>query len=323
MANVNVVVTCTKGKTRKPSLELQLGDVSAATPEERASLWIARLEKARGEKTRAFDLYSGDHWSVVRSLPAAAARSGSDVQLWICSAGYGLIRADTQLHPYSATFSNPNPDQVHRFSGISRREAHRRWWATLTQWAGPQRGAPRTIREIAERQPETPIVVVGSESYVDPIAADLRSTAGVLHSPDQLVILSAGTGRMAGLESNLASYDARLNRLLSGALMSLNVRVARELLEWGVEISTGEVNEWLADFGREVPRFEYPVRDRLSDDQVKAFIRGELTADPNVRWTSLHKKLRRELHLACEQKRFRDLFFTVRAEPDAQETPPS
>lgn len=319
MASVNVVVTCTKRKTRTPVSQLRLGEVAGATPEARAALWVDRLKAASSDRVRALDLYAGDHWSVVRSLPGAGARSGIEVRLWICSAGYGLVPAEAGLHPYSATFSDRHADQVHRFTGLSRRESHRRWWAALEPWEGPQPGEPRTIRDLAQRTPEIPIVMVGSDSYLDPLAPDLRSTLGVLASPDLLIMISGGTKRSAGLDQNLIPFDARLNSVLRGPLMSLNARVVRELLVSGTELSAPATTEWLAELGRELPHFKYPVRERISDDEVIAFIRGELVDNPRARWSPLHRKLRETLRLACEQKRFRDLFVTVAAEAGAQE----
>lgn len=319
MDRVNVVVTCTKRKTRPAAADLQLRSVSAETPELRAERWIEALESARGEVVPALDLYSGDHWKVVRSLSAAGLRSGREVQLWVCSAGYGLISASTHLHPYSATFSDRHPDQVHRFSHLSRRESHRRWWAALTVWRGPDPSAPRTITGLASKAPDVPIVVVGSESYLEPLAADLQQAARKLTSLDRLLLLSGGMNRSPALEQNLIAFDARLTRALRGPLMSLNVRVAREMLEQGIDLTTSAVSRWVSEFGRELKPFEYPVRERTGDEEVKAYVRRELASNPGARWSPLHRKLREALQLACEQKRFRDLFFTVRAEAGAQE----
>lgn len=321
MPGVNLVVTCTKRKTRTPIPGLRLGEVAAESAEARAELWAERLRTATGDRIPAFDLYAGDHWSVVRSIPRTGARSGHEVKLWICSAGYGLISAEAEVHPYSATFSSRHADQVHRFTGVSRRESHRRWWAALQGWEGPHAGEPRTIRDLAQRAPDVPIVVVGSDSYLDPLAADLRSAVEVLASPDLLIMLSGGTGHSAGLERNLVPFDARLNRVLHGPLMSLNARVAREILARRVGLSVPAVTGWITEFGRELPRFAYPVRGRITDAEVTAFIRRELDDNSRVRWSPLHRKLRDELGLACEQKRFRDLFFTVVRRAGAQEGP--
>ena len=47
---------------------------------------------------------------VARGLPDEAG--GRPAQLWACSAGYGLIRADALVRPYAATFTSGHPDSV-------------------------------------------------------------------------------------------------------------------------------------------------------------------------------------------------------------------
>jgi hypothetical protein len=64
---INLVVTCTKRKTRTPLPGLQLRSVAGKTPAVRAAKWLRRLSSCRGETVPVAGLYAGDHWSVVRA----------------------------------------------------------------------------------------------------------------------------------------------------------------------------------------------------------------------------------------------------------------
>src|SRR5690348_14722814 len=94
---INMVVTCTKRKRISPKRELQLRSVKGRSLAEKSRLWLRRLNKAAGKRIAARDLYAGDHWSIVRALDEAAADSKLAVNIWVCSAGYGLVSLDTKL----------------------------------------------------------------------------------------------------------------------------------------------------------------------------------------------------------------------------------
>src|SRR5437762_12476648 len=94
--SVHILVTCTKRKTRDPKPKLMMRTVADGPVERRIVTWIKRLTIATDSLLPAHDLYAGDHWRVARELPVLARRQGfSRATLWIVSAAYGLIEADT------------------------------------------------------------------------------------------------------------------------------------------------------------------------------------------------------------------------------------
>jgi hypothetical protein len=112
MNTVNLVVTCTKKKTREPGRDLMLRHLRGASTESRAAAWLERLERHTGERLAARDLYAGDHWSIARELDGSRLGRTSRVRVWVASAGYGLLSMDNPLQPYSATFAVNHPDSV-------------------------------------------------------------------------------------------------------------------------------------------------------------------------------------------------------------------
>jgi hypothetical protein len=309
--SVNIVVTCTKRKTRPSEPDLRLRNVEAEVPEQRAELWIERLESSANSCVTAAELYAGDHWSIARSLPAVAREHR--IRLWVCSAGYGLISVDVPIAPYSATFSSPHPDSVRNGSGsLSAAETLTRWWQFLSRWGGPQAGAPRSIAEIARRDPDSPILVVASAPYLQAMRADLVAAAAHLNTWESLSIVSAGARRMPGLERHLLQFDARLQEELGGALMSLNIRVAREFFRRGWPLAHPELAIGLQEMIAAPLSRHRLTRGRLTDEQVRHFVREALEANPSLACSPLLTRLRRTLQLACEQKRFMRLCAEVR-----------
>ena len=307
--SVNILVTCTKRKRLAVPARLRLGAVGKGEPGDVARRWTDRLEQTNASKVHAASLYAGDHWQIAAGLPAAAAACGVKAELWVLSAGYGLIAGSARVAPYSATFSVGHPDEVlSRFKDHSP-SAVRDWWASLSRWPGPQPNDPRTITDLVIRNPRKPIVVITSPKYLAAIQDDLLKARTVLADPATLIVVSAGARGRGPLAESMIDCSARLQAALGGALMSLNARVARSIIEkkpnypWTV-----------AGFQRLLERTPMdesggraPSRKAVTDEDVRIFVRNALRANPMARPTALLRAYR-EAGYACEQKRFGRLF---------------
>src|SRR5439155_3136851 len=145
---LHVVVTCTRRKRVPTPPRLRLGSIRVSDPQARGREWVGRLRAERAPHLSASEMYSGDHWHVARSLLS----QDQPLQLWVASAGYGLVRPSQQLKPYSATFSL-GPDSVLVGGRKGQRDLIRReWWASITRAnLGP--GPIRTLRDVAASDP--------------------------------------------------------------------------------------------------------------------------------------------------------------------------
>jgi hypothetical protein len=315
----NVVVTCTKRKRHPAAPDLQLRSVSAGSPEHRAEAWIERIRHHAASRVAAAELYAGDHWSIARSLPTIAREQDQDIRLWVSSAGYGLIPVEAPVAPYSATFSPSHPDSVlNGWRGVPASETFARWWSALSRWDGPESRAPRSLLEVARLYPEEPLLVVASTPYLQAMREDLVEAVAELKTWELLSIVSAGTDRLQDLERHLLAFDARLQTKLGGGLMSLNIRVARDFFRHGWPLVHPELAGRLQELHDGLPHFERPRRERLTDEQVRGFIRAALGQNPSLTWSSLLHELRRSHQLACEQKRFKRLYGEVRETLDSE-----
>jgi hypothetical protein len=310
---VNVLVTCTKRKTRTVPAGLRLGSVPAGPPAQRVRTWLSRLRSCREESVPAEALYAGDSWNVVRSL-SSPGPGAPPVRVWVCSAGYGLLSLESLVHPYSATFDPSQPDSV--WGNGESREAPattRTWWALLSRWHGPEPRTPRSISALVEADPDAPLLVVVSEVYLSAIADDLREARLRLSDPEQLSIISAGTAALGGLTEHLLPCDAGLQHLVGGARSSLNPRLARLALASlkGRKPTCSALGEFFSSLLAERKETARPRRTTLSDAEVKRYLREALRREPQSRPTPLLRKLR-DSGRACEQSRFASLFRAIR-----------
>jgi len=321
---IDVVVTCTERKTLVVEPELHAGNIPSSSLPERVQKWTTALQSASGPTKAADALYAGDHWQVARSI-AAHHSGGVVVNVWVVSAGYGLVQMDTQMHPYAATFARRHADSVvppqARFSAAD-------WWHELAHWRPPGLRGPRTLAALSALVEENDarfLLISLSESYASALSADIDAAAARLG--DRVGIMSIGSNsdtRSAGPATLVAPTipgDARLKPVVGGAMQSLNVRLTRRIVQ--------EAQRWFPSFSdlanlttswmeAAPPRVAFD-RVKLNDEALRQFIEEGLKVNPESAHTALLRALR-DSGRACEQARFRALFQEVKDARGAQKT---
>ncbi|MCA9125656.1 MAG: hypothetical protein KDB22_01180 [Planctomycetales bacterium] len=311
MSVVNVVVTCTKDKRHSVAEECQLRNVTSTSLRDRFKQWQTRLNRNKRSRVLVEDLYAGDHWANVRSFGS----SYFDIDIWVYSAGFGLVRFDDCITPYAATFSGNHPDSVAAtLPEDERPDASKQWWQTTSRWKAHFKNRPRSLEALMATYPKRSLLVVASETYLRAIADDIRAGLPSLSDPDQLSIVCSGANSLEGLDSNLVPCDARLQAVTGGARRSLNTRLANKILrESRLPPRASTLAVRYRKLLKEQPELEKFDRKPLSDEQVRRFIRQKLRADDSLRHTPLLRMLRND-NKACEQKRFAALFYEVMEE---------
>ena len=317
MPHANIVVTCTKRKRRAPTKPLKFRNVEKASIEQGFDDWVKRIDGSKDDTLPARNLYAGDHWTVARSLEQVAEASGFRAQIWVCSAGYGLIGIDSRIKPYSATFSASHPDTVCRWSdGKYSRTYKEIWWRLQTQWPATDRSAPRSITSLAAKDPASPLIVVASRDYMEGIMNDCTTAREELETPDLLAIVSAGSRNLTGLSENLLPSHVSLRQLVGGSVRALNIRLTRRILaetdyqELRASLMTRKCSQLMA----QTPQLPAISRAQISDDDVRDFIRANLEQHGKAGHTALLRRLR-ESGRACSQNRFARLFDSAAQSP--------
>jgi len=310
---IHIIASCTQGKTRHVPPEFRLRDIAGGSLLERLSVWTSRLQQGGGDRIGAIDLYKGPHWAVVRELPAIAKEAGFQAELWVASAGYGLLQAMAKLLPYSATFARSQCDSVWRPGDGDRRAAARGWWSGLQLLSGTFADSPQSLTALAGSAPAAILLVIASPSYLMAMIDDLEGALLRLADPQHLVIISSRSRQLPGwIAPHVVPSEAPLSRVLGGSLGSLHARTARRILQESAEAPLR------ADVL--VPRYSAVVsqqgstrtwhRRALLDDEVREFIREGLMENEACSSTAMLRKLRGSGE-ACEQRRFAGLYAEV------------
>ena len=306
-AILNIVVSCTDRKRFSVPVGLRVRAIRDMPLKQRFERWWDRLSEARAQPIQAQDLYMGDHWQICRSLPEIAKEKGFRPNLWITSAGYGLVAADALLHPYSATFATGQPDAV--VTATEGPQGLRRWWSLLAGRQGPLRGAPRTLTEVVRSAPRCHVLLVCSPTYVRALSDDLVEAVDEMAHRDQFLIVTSPSSMSPALQEQVIPSEGRLRGLVGGALPSLHARVARRILgEVGVSrLSASDIRTRYEALLRRTPALPRHDRIAMTDAQVHRYIRASLRRQPTLTRTPMLRELR-DSGYACEQARFRTIF---------------
>lgn len=306
--SLQIVAACTDRKRVVPAARVR--DLTGGTMTVRYGEWRRRLKSKSGTLTPAVDLYAGDYWSVIRTLPSLARTQGWKPELWVASAGYGLVEASRQLTSYSATFSSGHLDSVVR-KGDAVADT-RAWWNLATRGVSAM-GA--TVTGLALATPMSTILVVASPAYLAAMADDLLEASTHLRGRGSLVLVSSkAPSNEPALHPFLLPSRSGLQQALGGALTSLHARTARHLLQ--VVDPKSFTRENFSSMSDELDRKSKNVVRRagavVTDDEVLSFIKESIKAGGKPSHTRLLREFRGSGR-ACEQSRFRSLFQRVTA----------
>lgn len=303
---LHIVASCTDRKKHPPAVHLR--DIEGDSIVSRFSAWRSAIKGADAPRARAEELYQGGYWSIVRELPALAARMGWSPKLWVASAGYGVVSGDKRLVSYSATFASGHRDSV---TAVDEEDAALKWWRCVTASKG---GLGVSLSSLTKNDPRATVLLVASPAYVEAMSEDLAAAVGHVRNRGAVLVISSRPSNHADLSSSWVPSSGALQGSLGGALVSLHARVARHLIR---SIPPRDFRkEKLAHMTKKLSEEGGPAAKRvagvhMSDDDVLAFIRKRVTADPKASHTRLLRELR-ESGQACEQGRFRRLFKQVK-----------
>jgi hypothetical protein len=314
--DVHILAACTDRKRLSVPNRLRLRTVPAGDTTSRAKSWWQRLEEDEGQTIRAEDLYAGDHWAAVRKLSSTAGQQGFSAKTWVISAGYGLVPVNACIRPYSATFAGSHPDSVtnRQIKVLSRKTILQTWWKDLCAMRSVRFAKPRSLTKLARTMPKATFIIIASPDYLLALEEDILATFNSLIDPNQLIIISSHSEVLSqSLQAHIVPSVATLQSLVGGALGSLHARVALMILEnahkWDLRADT--LRRRLIKLATISPPLRKHDRERLTDLEVSKFVRRALKRVPQPSCTAVLQELRSS-SLACEQKRFKEIYWAVK-----------
>lgn len=310
MRNIHLITTCTNGKNSDSNNILSLAQYSSVRIPSNVlvSSWCNAINEAISTSATvcAVDLYKGGHWATAKAI-----LKKYPVDLWILSAGLGLLHYKDKVVPYKATFAVGYDESIplysHEYVG---KTFHRTWWKEISERSFLKPRHPTSITELMKENKKDYYIFCGSPDYINAIELDIINGLEYLgNSKKQLLIITSKK-----INDRLAIYLFKTNKNMAHWLkcnmLMLNISMAKYIIGEFTDKKLNDLNELslqLSDKLKELPEREAKKGIRRSPDEVSRFILEIMQQEPSISATHALRVFR-DSGNSFEEKRFRAAF---------------
>jgi hypothetical protein len=309
-----LVSSCTNRKKVAAPATLQARTLQSSSLELLAEEWQERCVLAE-EKVPVRSLYAGRAFT-----EALAAADVADGGCYIVSAGLGLVSMEDEVPSYSLTVAGKDENNIlSKVEGSHASPAE--WWAVLTR--SQLKKSP--LSDLIENSLDSLVVLALPSSYVELVADDLAALSALAAKRVRVIGLpSLRTFLPETVVDSLVPYDERFEAPESGRAGTRSdfpQRAARHFMESIVTLAaSGDAKLHSSLVAKALDGYcrpKRPQRERHTDEMLKEVIH-DLWAESQGRVTNALRLLRSKRKIACEQSRFKRLFWEVAAKKDVR-----
>ena len=306
--SLSVITNCTNRKLVQPEPLLQASKLGRGSQDKLAIRWSQRIRNAH-PVVLAGQLYGGR--AFLEAKTAAISTGGS---LWIVSAGLGLVAENKEVPSYNLTISPGSPDSLTNLVSTGH-FCPQSWWKAINRHK-----QPGSICKLVRKHPKEAFLLAVSSRYLTLISDDLLALRRSELNRIRLVGPPLSTPMPDELRQVLMPYDDRLEsrRLgISGTRGDFAQRAARHFATeiWckNPEAKSEEHASAVHQILSTVRSRTIPTRVKKTDLQIRALIRKHWQ-QLDGRSGKMLRFFRDGLLIACEQKRFSNLFNEVKTQ---------
>ena len=306
---ITVVTNCTARKSEPPARPLRARSLPTGTRKEVAREWKKRLGDA-STRVLAGNLYKGRAF-----FEAKEAARVTQSPLQIISAGLGFITALDEIPAYSLTISEGHADSISRRVKDAGHFDASHWWEVLRSVGVRNRSLAEEVASSRNRL----FVLALSPVYLGLVIKDLLD----LSSNDLERLRIIGPRKEADLPEELrhvyVRYDSRLDGKKStnrGTESDFPQRAGRHFVELLLKNPRTTTLKGQRDaLEKELkgwPHTKMISRTRLAEGKLRKVVE-RVWREVDGRPTVGLRRLRDDLAVACEQKRFYRMFEEISA----------
>lgn len=301
--NVTIITTCSSRKLHGKVDRLDLravhpGDMRAVVDE-----WHRAVSLSSGDPYPACDVYRGRAFSEAKR--AAEIVGG---ELWIVSAGLGLLRANELIPIYDLSVTGGGENDVReKILGTFIDED---WWSNINRefW-----GEDKPISKMVIRAPARIYVFALSSKYYRLVEDDLLSIPPMDRKRLRFVGLGMEKVVDKALLPYLLPYDSRFDgpdSPIRGTRSDFAQRAARHFVQELVARGVNGLEEQKKTISRLMEKWHAPMqpgRESMTDEKILAYIRKKAKEAPKCGNSRMLRALR-DSGFRCEQNRFKGLY---------------
>lgn len=252
------------------------------------------------------DLYKGGHWATAKKI-----LNDYPIDLWVISAGLGLLHYKDNVVPYKATFAVGYDESIPLYSQeYVGKSFHRTWWKEITNRSIFKSKHPTSIVELMKKKKKDYYIICGSPDYINAIELDvINGLEYLVDAKKQLLIITSKK-----INDRLIAYLFKTNQNMAQWLgcnmLMLNISVAKYLVMEFTSKQLNNLNELsqkLVEELQKLPERKVKKGVRRNSEEVKAFILTLMEQNPGISATYALREFR-DSGNSFEEKRFRAEF---------------
>jgi len=301
---INIISSCTSSKKYLPSDLLKLANIDDNLLLEDASeLWIKNININESPQYKASQLYKGGVWKVTLDIKDILSTK-LKTDLYIASAGYGLIHSDKKIYSYDCTFSSGDSNSISKFNNPQDDPSNILWWDNINTFASDSFPLDSYFFIILPHD-----YLVASQNFIQEI---------IYRYDKKVFIFTANQKPIPNfMEQHVIKFDSRFNSFQTGVMINILQRavfwLSKEIVMKNIPLVHKDLQTHIDMKLTQYKAFTMPVRKQLTDEEIYKKIRLMILYN-NISSATQGLKYFRQLGFACEQKRFGKLFSEVKSE---------
>lgn len=303
---MNIVLTnCSNRKKGTTTPKLTINSIIPGPVDYVSEQWLSLLKKT-SPANHAREVYCGRSYR-----EAEASASILNCPLYVVSAGLGIVNSDHLIPVYNLTTISGTTGSI--LTKITDDPSSKAWWSRITR----ENPFGSSLGDILAQYSGGLVLVALPRQYIELLQEELMN----LTTKQQKKLRFFGkssTGLPDSLIENWMPYDDRLDSLgfsFSGTQTDFAQRALRHFV---TEILGQHENEdayihrsLVLNFLSPITRKKSPKRQRTDDNGIHKAI-FENWENGKGQSSKLLRIIRRELGIACEQTRFRNIYYSVK-----------
>ena len=320
----HLIVTCVAQKNCKEKHSILDSEIKKDAIENVFEQWKQLISNSRLNKEKAIDLYKGNLWNSYLDAWRIINGSTQPAEMWILSAGYGLINSEEKIVPYDITFQDVKggvPSILTKIDNksVPKKALTQNWWDLLKTSNGINSKSLQNL--VGKGLKDDYFLIVLGKDYLDAVFCDLRKAINLSKYPGQIAIISNNVNDSVAKQfgPNWLYADNRFVKIPGINSLTVNADIAKQLL-WNMfkkENGLGwwshsNFNNFLKIKSSSLPDVVQHNRDSNTDDQIKKYIKDRLSKE-DIPFSRMHRAFR-DSGQACEYSRFKKLYLQVKTD---------
>ncbi len=299
---INIISSCTNSKKQIAVESLKIANLESDMSLDKAiQIWNNNIKKKEDTTHKALEVYKGGAWqSTIETKDVLSVKFQTN--LYIASAGYGLISSDEEICPYDSTFASSTVNSISKFINNSNSEANIRWWDSINMF------------DNSSFLEESYFFIVLPHNY---LIASQRLTQDLIKKFNKKVFIFTANKHSTPLfmKNNIIQFDSSFNNFEAGILSNMLQRavlwLSNEIVKKNIPLIHSNLQDHINLEMSQYDTFTMPIRKKLTEEEILKKIEDMILIDA-VKSASQGLKLFRKNGFACEQKRFGKLFKEVK-----------